>query len=99
MFVWPTCPIEISNILKTFKGKLSAGPDQIPTKVLKSSSNNILLSLSHIFNLSLEQGKFIECFKLATVCPVYKKGDKNNIKNYRPVSLLSNVSKLLENIV
>lgn len=57
MFVWPTCPIEISNILKTFEGKLSAGPDQIPMKVLKSCSDKILLALSHIFNLSLEKGK------------------------------------------
>ena len=91
--------MEISNIIKTFEEKLSSGPDKIPMKVLKSSSDKMLLALSHILYLFLEKGKFIEYFKLATVCPVYKKGDKNNINNYRPVNLLSNISKLLEKIM
>ena len=99
LFVWPTCPQEISNILKTFKSKYSAGPDNIPMKVLKSSPDNILIALSHIFNNSLVQGKFINCFKLATVCPVFKKGDKCDVNNYRPVSLLFNISKVLEKIM
>ena len=86
MFTWPTCPQELSNILKTSKNKLSAGPNHIPTKILKSSPDNILLALSHIFNLSLSKDKFIKCFKLTTVCLVFKKGNSNNINNYRPVS-------------
>ena len=69
------------------------------TKILKSSPDNILLALSHVFNLSMSKGEFINCFKLATVCPVFKKGDSNNINNYRPVSLLSNISKLLEKVM
>ena len=82
MFTWPTCPQELACILKNSKNKLSAGPDHIPTKVLKSSPHNILLALSHVFNLSMSKGEFIDCFKLATVCPVFKKGDSNNINNY-----------------
>ena len=99
MFTWPTCPQELSNILKTSKNKLSAGPDHIPTKILKSSPDNILLALSRIFILSLSKGEFINCFKLATVCPVLKKGHSNNISNYRPVSLLSSILKLLEKVM
>ena len=99
LFTWPTCPQKFSNILKNSKNKLSAGPDHIPTKILKSSPDNILLALSHIFNLSISKGEFIDCFKLATVCPVFKKGNSNNINNYRPVSLLSNISKLLEKVM
>ena len=45
------------------------------------------------------KGEFIDYFKLATVCPVFKKGGSNNINNYRPVSLLSNISKLLEKVM
>ena len=82
MFTWPTCPQELSKILKNSKNKLSAGPDHISTKILKSSSDNILLALSHVFNLSMSKSEFIDCFKLATVCPVFKKGDSNNINNY-----------------
>ena len=99
MFTWPACPQELANILKNLKNKLSAGPDDISTKVLKSSPNNILLALSHFFNLSMGKGEFIDYFKLATVCPVFKKDDFNNINNYRPVSLLSNISKLLEKVM
>ena len=82
MFTWPTCPQELANILKNSKNKLSVGPDDIPTKVLKSLPHNILLALSHVFNLSMGKGEFIDYFKLATVCPVFKKGDSNNINNY-----------------
>ena len=99
MFTWPTCPQELSNILKTSKNKLSAGPDHIPNKILKSSSDNILLALSHVFNLSLSKGEFINSFKLATVCPMFKKGNSNNINNYQTVSLLSNISNLLEKVM
>ena len=55
-----------SNILKNSKNKLNAGPDHIPIKILKSSPGNILLALSHVFNLSISKGEFIDCFKLAT---------------------------------
>ena len=47
----------------------------------------------------MSKGEFINCFKLATVCPVFKKGNSNNIDNYQPVSLLSNISKLLEKVI
>ena len=62
MFTWPTCPQELAYILKNSKNKLSAGSDHIPTKVLKSSPHNILLALSHLFNLSMSKGEFIDCF-------------------------------------
>ena len=99
MFTWPTCPQELANILKNSKNKLSAGPDDIPTKVLKSSPHNILLALSHVFNLCMGKGELIDYLKLATVCPVFKKVDSNNINNYRPVSLLSNILQLLEKVM
>ena len=97
--VWPTCPSEISNILLKMKNKLSAGIDLVPTKILKSSPDNILLALSHVFNLSLSRGEFINDFKIVKVCPVLKKGNAKDINNYRPISLLSNISKILENIM
>ena len=53
MYVWPTCPSEISNILLKMKNKLISSIDLVPTKILKSSPDNILLALSHVFNLSL----------------------------------------------
>ena len=73
MFIWPTSPQELADILKNSKNKLSAGPDHNPTKVFKFPPYNILLALSHVFNLFMGKGEFIDSFKLATVCPVFKK--------------------------
>ena len=94
MYVWPTCPMEVKNIVTNSKPKLSAGFDEIPLKQLKSSLNNIIMALSHIFNLSLSTGKVISDFKIAKVIFLYKKGDVSDINNYRPISLLSNMSKI-----
>ena len=99
IYIWPTCPMEVKNILKNTKSKLSAGLDEIPWKLLKSSPENVIIALSHIFNLSLQSGKIISTFKTAKVIPLYKKGDASDINNYRPISLLSNISKILEKIM
>ena len=94
IYVWPTCPMEVKNILINSKPKLSACFDEIPLKLLKSSADNIIMALSHIFNLSLFAGKVISDFKIAKIIPLYKKGDASQINNYRPISLLSNISKI-----
>ena len=62
MFFKPTSAEEIQSIITTMKPKSSCGIDDIPSKVIKFTPNNILKALSHIFNLSLSQGKFIENF-------------------------------------
>ena len=98
MFVWPTSPYEIKDIIRELKPKISAGFDKIPSKVLKSSPDIVLVALSHIFNRSLSAGKFINDFKLAKVFPVFKKGDPHVMNNYQPISLLSCISKILEKI-
>ena len=84
------------------KSKSSSGIDEIPSKLLKCFNENVLFALSHIFNLSFKQGKFIECFKIAKVIPIHKSGTKNDINNYKPISLLSSLStplcKLIESL-
>ena len=94
----PTAPLEIKRIVTDLKSKNSYGMDGIPSKVLKSTPENILLALAHIFNLSLSSGKFIDAFKVAKVIPVFKKGSTYDVNNYRPISLLSVLSKILEKI-
>ena len=86
MYVWPTCPMEVKNILINSKPKLSAGFNEIPLKLLKSSPDNIIMALSHILNLSLSTGKVISNFKIAKIIPLYKKGNASDINNYRPIS-------------
>jgi len=57
IYIWPTCLTEVKNILKNTKPKLRAGFDKIQWKLLKFSPENIILALSHIFNLTLQSDK------------------------------------------
>ena len=95
----PTSPLEIKRIITDLKSKNSSGMDGIPSKVLKCTPDNILWAIAHIFNLSLSNGEFIDAFKVAKVVPVFKKGSTYDVNNYRPISLLPVLSKILEKLV
>ena len=58
-----------------------------------------MVPLCHLFNLSFQTGYIPIQFKTARVVPVFKSGDKHDFSNYRPISLLSSLSKILEKIV
>ena len=59
----------------------------------------MLQAVAHVFNLSSSCGKYIPVFKIAKVVPVFKKGNPTEVNNYRPISLLSVMSKVLEKIM
>ena len=99
MFFYPTCPQEIKRVISTLKPKLSSGWDGIPLFILKHLPKNVISILSYIFNQSLSQGKFIFCFKHTKVIPLFKKGCPKDVSNYRPISLLSCFSKIIEKLV
>ena len=99
MFLNPTSVTEIRKIISKMQPKNSTGIDEIPISVVKSSSDYILFGLCHVFNLSLFQGQFITDFEKAKVISIHKKGQKTNVNNYRPISLLPILSKILEKIV
>ena len=61
--------------------------------------DSIKIILSKIFKASLEEAVFPKKFKIAKVIPIFKKGDKQNIENYRPISILLVFSKVLEHIM
>ena len=78
IFLSPTCPQEIITIISTFQLKLSCGIDDIPSKIVKHIPDNIIEILSYIFNLSLANGQYINCFKTSEVVPIFKKGGAKN---------------------
>ncbi len=99
IFLNPTSPDEVSKIIAHFENKCSTGLDGISPKVVKLFPESLVNCLVHIFNLSLAQGKFISSFKKSKVIPVYKKKEKSDMNNYRPISLLPVLSKILEKIM
>jgi hypothetical protein len=79
--------------------KNSADMDGVSSKMIKFIIAEISLPLAHIFNLSLTSGIFPSKLKKSRVIPIFKSGDKLECDNYRPISLLSSISKVLEKIV
>ena len=90
---------EVLKTIKRMKAKTSHGFDGISSKILKMAAPIIYIPLSHIINTSIVNGMFPESWKLAIVKPLLKKGSKKDKSNYRPVSLLSVPSMVLEKII
>ena len=92
-------PDDVESTLKTLKLGKAAGPDAINNRILKELADSLSLPLSDIFNYSLSSGKLPSVWKLANVTPIHKKDDPSDVSNYRPISLLSTIGKVLEKIV
>ena len=90
---------EIKAIIADFGVNKSSGPNSIPTNLLKEFSSLFIPPIKTLVNKSLYEGTFPSIFKLALICPIYKKSDKTKCVNYRPISLLSNLSKIFERIM
>ena len=98
-YMEPTTPQEIKSIIQLMKPKTSCGYDGISPKFLKEFSEEVLLPLSHIANLSFQMGIFPSDMKISKVVPIYKKSDPTLLSNYRPISLLPAFSKIIERLV
>ena len=90
--------VTIETALQNLKGKNSAGIDKISTNLLKFMTPTIITPLTHVLNLSFKSGYIPTYLKTAVVKPIFKKGKMDQFTNYRPISLLSSFSKLLEKI-
>ena len=77
----------------------SSGPNSIPIKLLKIGKDTLSTQLCNIYNLSFQQGVFPSKNKIAKIIPVFKSGSKDDINNYRPISLLSTFSKIHEKLI
>ena len=95
----PTDKNEISLIISSLDSHKSSGPNSIPVKILKLLKNDISQQLSDIFNMSFSTGQFPSVLKIAKVIPVHKKQSRVDYTNYRPISLLSNIEKIIEKLM
>jgi hypothetical protein len=99
VFLHPTNVQEIQRIISNMKNKTSFGSDKISNKMLKILSNEICIPLEIIFNKSIIEGKVPRKLKIAHIIPIHKANSKHELNNFRPISLLTCISKILEKIL
>ena len=86
----------VTILLKGLKSSKATAIDGLDSYSLKISANFVAHPIHHIVSLSIMQQRFPSMWKLAKILPLHKKGNVLDPKNYRPVSILSPVSKVLE---
>jgi hypothetical protein len=99
VFIYPVTEDEVVSLAKTLKNKRTVGPDDIPECLVKHSIGLIKKLLTHIYKLSFSLGVFPENWKTAKVILLHKKGDRHDMQNYRPISIISVFAKLLERLM
>ena len=90
--------LQVQNIVKDINTNKSSGLDGVSSRVLKDAFLVLIPQVVYMFNLSLTTGIFPRDWKVATVVPLYKGGDRTSVGNYRPISLLPIPGKLLEKL-
>ena len=90
---------DVINYVNEIPRNKATGLDEIPTGILKDSIEYIVEPITHIINLSLKTGKIPKVWKQARVTPIHKGGDNTNPSNYRPISVLPVLSKVMEKMV
>ena len=93
------CEDEVYNVLLNIDPSKAFGPDGLPTILLKTCARELTPSHCALLNLSLAEGKLPTKWKDALVIPVHEKGKKEDVTNYKPISLLCVVSKVLEQCI
>ena len=99
LFMTPCTETEVAKFMQQLLMKTSSGHDNISNVLLKLIGEHLLTPLTRIFNDSIKMGIFPDIMKLADVVPLYKAKEKYLETNYRPISLLTTMSKLLEKVV
>ena len=94
-----TNPQEVESMLKSLKIGKAAGPDSVNNRLLQKLAYPLSFPLCDLYNFSFSSGTVPDLWKKANVTPVFKKNDPSDPSNYRPISLLSAVGKVMEKIV
>ena len=95
----PVTTKEIKEIIKSLPWKNSSGYNEIPLRILKISMPLITSPLTYLCNKSISKGSFPTRLKYSQITPIFKKGDKAELTNYRPIFLLTSFSKIFEKLI
>ena len=95
----PTTPQEVDDIIMNMDPSKKTGPYSIPPKIIKKIIPSIAYPISEICNKSFSEGICPGILKTSNIIPIFKKDSRLNVENYRPISLLSNITKIIEKIM
>ena len=87
---------KIKNVLHSLDPNKASGLDGLPGYILKKCATQLVSSLGELYNRSLVSSQIPRDWKLAHIIPLYKKGEKARVENYRPISLWPIVAKILK---
>lgn len=95
----PADESDILNLIMGLKETCATGTDMTSSKIIKRYADIFIPPMTHICNLALSTGIFPNAFKTAVIKPIHKAGDKDCVDNYRPISILPALSKILERLI
>jgi hypothetical protein len=90
---------KVAECLNELKTKNCEGYDRIPMRILKDGASILRSPLSALFGRIYEKKEIPEQWKVAKIIPLHKKGNKQDVANYRPISNLCSVSKVFEKLI
>lgn len=99
IYLDPVTEMEISDIINNLKNKKSPGIDQISGDMFKHIQIHIKTPITYLANKVIETGQFPSSLKIGIIKPIYKAGDKSEIANYRPITLITCLAKILEKVI
>ena len=99
MYMRPATVNETILLINNLDTKKSCGPDQIAPSFLKNHHQFFALLLTDVFNEIIRTGHYPNCLKVARVVPIFKSGDPKVLANYRPISCLSMLNKIIEKLL
>jgi len=97
-FVTPVTEFDVASVISKLKNKFF-GFNSLPTIIYKYCSTVLSPVIADLFNASVQHGKFPSPLKLARVTPIFKSGDATVPSNYRPISILTDLSKVFEKLM
>ena len=92
-------PAEVQKALNELNPRKAYGQDKISPRILKLLSNELAPSLCKIFNTAIESSKWPEDWKRGTWTPVFKKGNKQDVRNYGPITVIPTAGKIYEKLL
>ena len=98
MFLYPIKNDEIITAVVNLSNSKAIGTDDLMPLIIKQNASLICKQFVHIYNLSFNQGIYPKLLKNAIVIPIFKGGSRDDLSNYRPISILTIFSKLIEKL-